>query len=505
MTLAIEMKDITVTFPGVIANDNIHFSLKKGEIHGLLGENGAGKSVLMKTLYGMHIPDKGKILVNGNEEEIDSPSTAIKLGIGMVHQHFMLVPHLTVAENIILGRELTNNKFFIDMKKTLKQVSVFCDQYNLCINLELPIHTLTVGMQQRVEILKTLYRGADILILDEPTSVLTPHEAKELFKAIKALKDQGKTIVFISHKLKEVLQICDKITVLRKGRVVGTVKTSETNQNELAKMMVGRKVKLSYQKEETKKDKIVLKIENLKTLDDRGIPALKGINLNVNSFQILGIAGIQGNGQTELVEVITGLRKANQGKVILNDENITRKSPKDRINMGISHIPEDRQKRGLILDFSVMENLILGSQDIEPFSNDKIRINSTKVIDFTKKMIEDFSIKTPSLDTKVRYLSGGTQQRVVVARELSKNPRLIVAAQPTRGLDVGATEYVHSKLIEMRDKGTAILLISADLDEVWMLSDKIAVIFEGKIVAIKDPKETDRREIGLLMAGAKLE
>lgn len=505
MTLAIEMKDITVTFPGVIANDNIHFSLKKGEIHGLLGENGAGKSVLMKTLYGMHIPDKGKILVNGNEEEIDSPSTAIKLGIGMVHQHFMLVPHLTVAENIILGRELTNNKFFIDMKKTLKQVSVFCDQYNLCINLELPIHTLTVGMQQRVEILKTLYRGADILILDEPTSVLTPHEAKELFKAIKALKDQGKTIVFISHKLKEVLQICDKITVLRKGRVVGTVKTSETNQNELAKMMVGRKVKLSYQKEEIKKDKIVLKIENLKTLNDRGIPALKGINLNVNAFQILGIAGVQGNGQTELVEVITGLRKANQGKVILNDENITRKSPKDRINMGISHIPEDRQKRGLILDFSVMENLILGSQDIEPFSNDKIRINSTKVIDFTKKMIEDFSIKTPSLDTKVRYLSGGTQQRVVVARELSKNPRLIVAAQPTRGLDVGATEYVHSKLIEMRDKGTAILLISADLDEVWMLSDKIAVIFEGKIVAIKDPKETDRGEVGLLMAGAKLE
>jgi simple sugar transport system ATP-binding protein len=505
MTLAIEMKDITVTFPGVIANDNIHFSLKKGEIHGLLGENGAGKSVLMKTLYGMHIPDKGKILVNGNEEKIDSPSTAIKLGIGMVHQHFMLVPHLTVAENIILGRELTNNKFFIDMEKTLKQVSVFCDQYNLCLDLESPIYTLTVGMQQRVEILKTLYQGADILILDEPTSVLTPHEAKELFKAIKALKDQGKTIVFISHKLKEVLQICDKITVLRKGKVVGIVKTSKTNQNELAKMMVGRKVKLSYQKEETKKDKIVLKIENLKTLDDRGIPALKGINLNVNAFQILGIAGVQGNGQTELVEVITGLRKANQGKVILNDENITSKSPKDRINMGISHIPEDRQKRGLILDFSVMENLILGSQDIQPFSNDKIRINSTKVIDYTKKMIEDFSIKTPSIDTKVRYLSGGTQQRVVVARELSKNPRLIIAAQPTRGLDVGATEYVNRKLIEMRDKGSSILLISADLDEIWMLSDKIAVIFEGKIVAIKDPKETNRREVGLLMAGAKLE
>jgi simple sugar transport system ATP-binding protein len=505
MTLAIEMKNITVTFPGVIANDNIHFSLKKGEIHGLLGENGAGKSVLMKTLYGMHIPDKGKILVNENEEKIDSPSTAIELGIGMVHQHFMLVPHLTVAENIILGREITNNKFFIDMKKTLKQVSVFCEQYNLCMDLELPIHMLTVGMQQRVEILKTLYRGADILILDEPTSVLTPYEAEELFKAIKALKDRGKTIVFISHKLNEVLQICDKITVLRKGKVVGTVKTSETNQNDLAKMMVGRKVKLSYQKEEKEEDKIVLKIENLKTFDDRGIPVLKGINLEVKKYQILGIAGVQGNGQTELVEVITGLRKANQGKIILDNKNITRKSPKDRINMGISHIPEDRQKRGLILDFSVLENLILGSQDIPPFSNDKIRINSRKTFDFANKMIEDFSIKTPNKDTKVRYLSGGTQQRVVLAREFSKNPRLIIAAQPTRGLDVGATEYVHSKLIEMRDKGSAILLISADLDEILMLSDKIAVIFEGKIVAIKDPKETKRKEIGLLMAGANIE
>jgi len=469
MTLAIEMKDISVTFPGVIANDKIYFSLKKGEIHGLLGENGAGKSVLMKTLYGMHIPDKGKILVNGNEEKIDSPSTAIKLGIGMVHQHFMLVPHLTVAENIILGRELTNNKIFLDMKKSLKNISVFCDQYHLCIDLGAQIYTLPVGMQQRVEILKTLYRGADILILDEPTSVLTPQEAEELFKAVKALKDRGKTIVFISHKLKEVLQICDNITVLRKGKVVGTVRTSETNQNELAKMMIGRKVKLSYQKQETKKDKVVLKIDNLKTLDDRGIPALKGVNLNVNAFEILGIAGVQGNGQTELVEVITGLRKANEGKIILNDVNITGISPKDRINMGISHIPEDRQKRGLILDFSVAENLILGNQDIPPFSNDKIRINFEKITNFAKKLIKDFSIKTPNKDTKVRFLSGGTQQRVVVAREFSRDPRLIITSQPTRGLDVGATEYVHNKLIEMRGQGSAILLLSADLDEIWML------------------------------------
>ncbi|MBT8171309.1 ABC transporter ATP-binding protein [Candidatus Bathyarchaeota archaeon] len=505
MTLAVEMKDIIVTFPGVMANDNINFSLKKGEIHGLLGENGAGKSVLMKTLYGMHIPDKGKILVNGNEVRIINPSIAIKLGIGMVHQHFMLVPHLTVAENIILGQELTTNKFFLDMKKTLEHVSVFCDQYNLCIDLDSQIHSLPVGMQQRVEILKALYRGADILILDEPTSVLTPQESEELFKAVIALKDQGKTIVFISHKLKEVLQICDRITVLRKGKVIGTVKTVDTNQNVLAKMMVGREVKLSYNKEENKKKKFVLKVENVETINDRGVPALKGVNLNVNSFEILGIAGVQGNGQSELVEVITGLRKANKGKIILNDKNITGISPKNRIKMGISHIPEDRQKRGLILDFSVMENLMLGSHDTPPFSNDKFRINYEKIVDSAEKLIKDYKIKTPNKDTKVRYLSGGTQQRVVVAREFSRNPRLIITAQPTRGLDVGATEYVHSKLIEMRDQGSAILLFSADLDEIWMLSDRIAVMFEGKIVAIKDPKETNRQELGLLMAGAKLE
>ncbi len=505
MTFVIEMKDITVTFPSVIANDKINFSLQKGEIHGLLGENGAGKSVLMKTLYGMHRPDSGQIFVNGNEEKIDNPSTAINLGIGMVHQHFMLVPHLTVSENIVLGKEPTTKRIFLDTKKIQNDLSVFCDKYNLDVDLGSKIYTLPVGMQQRVEILKALYRGADILILDEPTSVLTPQEAEELFKAVKALKSQGKTIVFISHKLREVLKICDNITVLRKGKVVGTLKASETNQNELAKMMVGRKVKLTYKKEEKITDKIILRIENLEAISNLGISALKGVNLNVKTSEILGIAGVQGNGQTELVEVITGLRKATKGRVILNNEDITGKSPKERLKLGISHIPEDRQKRGLISDFSVLENLILGSQDLPPFSNDKIRINFTKVIDFAKKLIRDFSIKTPNEKTEVRYLSGGTQQRIVVAREFSRSPRLIIAAQPTRGLDVGATEYVHNKLIEMREQGSGILLLSADLDEIWMLSDKIAVIFEGKIVAIKNPEETGKREIGLLMAGANLE
>ncbi len=505
MTFVIEMKDITVKFPSVVANDRVNFFLQKGEIHGLLGENGAGKSVLMKTLYGMHRPLSGQILVNGNEEKIDNPSIAIRLGIGMVHQHFMLVPHLTVSENIILGQEPTTKRIFLDTKKIKSDLSIFCDEYNLCVDLGSPIYTLPVGMQQRVEILKALYRGADILILDEPTSVLTPQEAEELFKAIEALKNQGKTIVFISHKLKEVLKICDNITVLRKGKVIGTLKASETNQNELAKMMVGRKVKLSYKKEEKTIDKIILRIENLKALNNLGISALKGVNLNVKTSEILGIAGVQGNGQTELVEVITGLRKATEGRVILNSEDITGKSPKERLKLGISHIPEDRQKRGLIPDFSVWENLILGSQDSPSFSNDKIRINFTKVVDFAKKLIRDFSIKTPNEDTEVRYLSGGTQQRVVVAREFSRNPRLIIAAQPTRGLDVGATEYVHNKLMEMREQGSGILLLSADLDEVWMLSDRIAVIFEGKIVAIKNPEETDKRQIGLLMAGVNLE
>jgi ABC-type uncharacterized transport system ATPase subunit len=505
MTLVIEMRNITVKFPGVVANDNINFSLQKGEIHGLLGENGAGKSVLMKTLYGIHRPDSGQIFINGKEKKIDSPATAIKMGIGMVHQHFMLVPHLSVSENIILGQEPITKRVFLDLKKIKNDLSIFCDKYNLRIDLESPIYTLPVGMQQRVEILKALYRGADILILDEPTSVLTLQEAEELFKAVEVLKNQGKTIVFISHKLKEVLKICDNISVLRKGKVIGTVKASETDQNQLAKMMVGRKVKLSYKKEEIISDKIVLQIENLKTINDLGILALKGVHLNVKASEILGIAGVQGNGQTELIEVITGLRKATEGTVKLNSEDITGKSPKDRLKLGISHIPEDRQKRGLISDFSVMENLILGSQDLPPFSNDKIRIDFTKVIDFSKKLIRDFSIKTPNKDTEVRYLSGGTQQRVVVAREFSRNPRLIIAAQPTRGLDVGATEYVHDKLIEMKEQGSAIILLSTDLDEIWMLSNRIAVIFEGKIVAIKNPKETNKREIGLLMAGANLE
>jgi simple sugar transport system ATP-binding protein len=503
MTVAIEMKGITKIFPGVVANDKIDFVVERGEIHGLLGENGAGKTVLMSILYGLYRPNEGKIFANEKEVEIDSPSTAIKLGIGMVHQHFMLVPSLTVAENIILGKESTKNRVLLDMKRTLKDLKDFCERYKLKVDLEAPVYSLPVGVQQRVEILKALYRGADILILDEPTSVLTPQEVEELFKAIRALKEQGKTVIFISHKLREVLTICDRVTVLRRGKVVGTVKVAETNMDELAEMMVGRKVVFTFEKKQVSAKDVVLKVEDLKAVDDRGLPALRGITFEVYTFEILGIAGVEGNGQTELVEVLTGLRKATGGKILLEGTDITEASPNERIRLGISHVPEDRNKRGLILDFSVMENLILGSHDKPPFTIGRFRLNVREASDYAKKLIKDFSIKTPSEDTSVRHLSGGTQQRVIVAREFSRKPKLIIASQPTRGLDVAATEYVRKKLVEMRDQGCAVLLISADLDEIWALSDRIAVIYEGEMVAIKDPEKTNEQELGLLMAGVK--
>ena len=554
------MRGITKRFPGVVANDKIDFIVEKGEIHGLLGENGAGKTVLMKILYGLYKHDEGKIFIDGKEAEIDAPSTAIKLGIGMVHQHFMLVPSLTVAENIVLGNEPTRNKVLLDTDRALNSVKEFCDRYKLEVDLKAPVHALPVGEQQRVEILKALYRGAGILILDEPTSVLTPQEVQELFKAIRALTEQGKTVIFISHKLKEVLAICDRITVLRRGRVVGTVKANETNVGELATMMVGREVFSTFEKKRPEAKKAVLRVENLEAFDDRNLPALKGVSFDVFAYEILGIAGVEGNGQTELVEALTGLRKATAGSILLDSIDVTRAPPHERIRQGTSYVPEDRHKRGLIMDFSVMENIILGSQDQPPFAKGLVRINAKEVLDrakklmdslhlgsrvridfrevlscakklieslilgsrdkptfakglfrldireasdYAKRLIGEFSIKTPSKDTPARHLSGGTQQRVVLAREFSRNPRLIIACQPTRGLDVGATEYVLSKLVDMRNEGCAVLLISADLDETWALSDRIAVIYEGRIVAVKDPEKTTESELGLLMAGAK--
>ncbi len=503
MTPAVELRGITKSFPGVLANDHIDFSAEKAEIHGLLGENGAGKTVLMSIFYGLYRPDEGKILVNGEEVEMDSPAKAMRLGVGMVHQHFMLVPSLTVAENITLGREPTKNSVLLDKEKMLKDVKECCQIYKLDVDLEAPVHSLSVGVQQRVEILKTLYRGADILVLDEPTAVLTPQEVEDLFNAVRALKEEGKTVIFISHKLKEVLAICDRITVLKRGRVVGTVKASDTDLGELAEMMVGRQVVTTFEKRQTEERETVLKVMGLKALDDRGLPALRSVGLEVHSSEILGVAGVEGNGQTELVEVLMGLRRATEGKVLLDDAEITRATPEERIRSGISHIPEDRHKRGLVPDFTVMENLILGSHKEPAFTKWGFSLDFDKAINFSKELIGDYSIQTPSVETPARHLSGGTQQRVIVAREFSRRPKLIIAAQPTRGLDVGATEYVRGKLVEMRDQGSAVLLVSADLDEIRILSDRIVVMYEGEIVAIKDPKTTSEQELGLLMAGGK--
>jgi len=496
------MTGITKTFPGVVANDKIDFVVEKGEIHGLLGENGAGKTVLMSILYGLYKPDEGEILIDGKEAGIDSPRTALKLGIGMVHQHFMLVPSLTVVENIVLGKELTKNRVLLDIDKALNDVKGFSDRYKLDVDLNAPIQALPVGAQQRVEILKALYRGADILILDEPTSVLTPQEVQELFRALRALRQQGKTVIFISHKLREVLAICDRITVLRRGKVVGTVKANETSLDELTRMMVGREVALRLEKRRPETRKVVLKVESLEAVDDRGLHALKGVSFDIASCEILGIAGIENNGQTELVETLTGLRKVKAGRILLDNIDITKESARKRIERGTSHVPEDRHKRGLIMGFSVMENLILGSQNTPKFARNFV-INIRRASHFTGELIDEFSIKTPDKDTLVQHLSGGTQQRVILAREFSRNPKLIIASQPTRGLDIGATEYVRYKLVEMRNQGCAILLISADLDEIWALSDRIAVIYEGRIVATREPEKTNEFELGLLMTGGK--
>jgi len=497
------MRGITKAFPGVVANDHVDFSAEKGEIHGLLGENGAGKTVLMSLLYGLYRLDKGEILIDGEVVEVDSPSTAMRLGIGMVHQHFMLVPSLTVAENIILGMEPVKNGFLLDAEMMLNEVGEFCERYRLDVDLEAPVHTLSVGIQQRVEILKALYRGADVLILDEPTAVLTPQEVDELFKAVRALREEGKTVIFISHKLREVLAICDRVTVLKKGRVVGTVDASETDQGRLAEMMVGREVVYTFEKDYCEAGEPVLVVEGLEALDDRNLRALRGVELEVCHSEILGMAGVEGNGQTELIETLMGLRRPTAGRVLLNGSDITSASPRERIRAGISHVPEDRHKRGIIPDFTVMENLILGSHTNVKFTKWGWVLDLAEASDYSDEMIGDYSIDTPSRDALARNLSGGNQQRLVVAREFSRKPKLIIAAQPTRGLDVGATEYVRRKLLEMRDQGSAVLLLSADLDEIWAISDRIAVLYEGRIVATRDPKETSEQELGLLMAGGR--
>ncbi len=503
MTSAVEMKGISKAFPGVVANANINFILEKGEVHGLLGENGAGKTVLMSILYGLYQPDRGQIFVNGKPVVIDSPATAIKLGIGMVHQNFMLVPSLTVAENIVLGHEPRRNNLLFDTAEAINQTRALSVRYGLQVDPKATVNSLPVGIQQRVEILKALFRGAEILILDEPTSVLTPQEAEHLFDAVKTLRQQGQSVVFISHKLKEVCAICNRVTVLRKGTIVGTVDVDKTNPKELAEMMIGREMLPTCRKEKHASATTVLQVEKLSATNDRKLPALRDVTFTVRKSEILGIAGVEGNGQTELVEVLTGTRKPVSGRITLNGEQIQNLSTHERIERGFSNVPEDRQKKGLIVGFSVQENLILGRHDKPPFAKKWLRLDPKRIADFAEQQIQEYSIKTPSKDTLAGNLSGGTQQRVVVAREFSAEPKLIIAAQPTRGLDVGATDYVRRKLLEMRDKGAAILLISTDLEEILALSDRIAVIYEGNIVAIRESHETNEIDLGLLMTGGK--
>lgn len=503
LSAVIEMKGISKSFPGVKANDNINLTVNEGEIHVLLGENGAGKSTLMNILYGLYTPDEGEIFVKGKKVVISNPNVAISLGIGMVHQHFMLVPPFTVAENIILGSE-PRKGLSLDMNRAIEEVLELSKKYELKVDPNAKVQDITVGMQQRVEILKTLYRGAEILILDEPTAVLTPQEIKELGIILKSLVSQGKSIILITHKLKEVMSMSDKVTIIRSGKVIDTLKTSETSIEELAEKMVGRKVSFAVKKDDAKIGKPILQVKGLKALDNRGLEAVKGVDLEVRSGEILGIAGVDGNGQNELIQAITGLRRTEKGQVLINGKDVTNLSTKEIIDSGLGYIPEDRHKRGLILNFPLYENSILGSQRSKKFKKG-IGMDYKKIRDYAKKLIKEFDVRTPSEKVFAKSLSGGNQQKMIIARELDRDPVLLIASQPTRGLDVGAIEFVHQRLIEQRNKGKAVLLVSLELDEIMDLSDRIAVMYDGKIIDTVNAKETNELELGIMMAGGRSE
>ncbi|ASA96142.1 MULTISPECIES: ABC transporter ATP-binding protein [Anoxybacillus] len=501
MEYVIEMLNIRKVFGNFVANDNITLQLKKGEIHALLGENGAGKSTLMNVLFGLYQPDGGEIRVKGKKVNIVNPNVANDLGIGMVHQHFMLVDTFTVTENIILGSEPTKGGQ-IDIEKAEQEVRELSERYGLAVDPKAKIADISVGMQQRVEILKTLYRGADILIFDEPTAVLTPQEIQELIQIMKSLVREGKSIILITHKLKEIMEVCDRVTVIRRGKGIGTLNVSETNPNELAALMVGREVHFKTEKQPPKAGKPVLEIENLVVKDSRGVTAVDHLNLTVHAGEIVGIAGVDGNGQTELIEAITGLIKSESGSIRLNGKEIRNLTPRQITETGVGHIPQDRHKHGLVLDFSIGENMVLQTYYKEPYSKRGV-LNFKAIYDKARQLIQEFDVRTPDEYTKARALSGGNQQKAIIGREVDRDPDLLIAAQPTRGLDVGAIEFIHKRLIEQRDKGKAVLLVSFELDEIMNVSDRIAVIYEGKIVAIVDPKETTEQELGLLMAGSK--
>jgi simple sugar transport system ATP-binding protein len=500
MEYVVEMLNIRKEFPGIVANDDITLQLRKGEIHALLGENGAGKSTLMGMLFGMYQPNKGSIKVNGKEVKISNPNVANDLGIGMVHQHFKLVSNFTVTENIILGNELKKG-IVIDTKTAAKRIAELSSKYGLNVDPNAKIEDISVGMQQRVEILKMLYRNAEVLILDEPTAVLTPQEIHELINIMKGLVKEGKSIIIITHKLKEIKAAADRCTVIRRGKYIGTVEVGPTSEAKMAEMMVGREVSFKVFKKECKPGKEVLKIENLCVKNNKKVLGLKNFSLEVKAGEILGIAGVEGNGQTELVEGITGLRKIESGNIYFNQESISNDSIRSRIHKGIGHIPEDRQKRGLVLDYSVDDNMVLEVYNKEPFSKHGL-LNRKAINEYAEGIIKKFDVRSGKGGSSIiRSLSGGNQQKAIVGREIELDPELLIAVQPTRGLDVGSIEYIHKRLVEHRDNGKAVLLVSLELDEILNLSDRIAVINNGELVGIVNAAETNENEIGLMMAG----
>ena len=498
----IEMRDITKVFGEFVANDKINLHLRKGEIHALLGENGAGKSTLMNMLAGLLEPTSGEIVVNGQVVNLDSPSKAASLGIGMVHQHFMLVEAFTVAENIILGSELTKNGV-LDIAGASKEIKALSERYGLAVDPSAKVADISVGAQQRVEILKTLYRGADILIFDEPTAVLTPSEIDELMAIMKNLVKEGKSIILITHKLDEIRAVSDRVTVIRRGKSIETVEIAGATNADLAEMMVGRSVSFKTEKQVSQPKEVVLSVKDLVVNENRGVPAVKNLSLDVRAGEIVGIAGIDGNGQSELIQAITGLRKVESGSIELKGDSIVGLPPRQITELSVGHVPEDRHRDGLILEMMISENIALQTYYKEPHSKNGI-LNYSNITSYAKKLMEEFDVRAASEIVPAAALSGGNQQKAIIAREIDRDPDLLIVSQPTRGLDVGAIEYIHKRLIEERDNGKAVLVVSFELDEILNVSDRIAVIHDGKIQGIVSPETTNKQELGVLMAGGNL-
>jgi simple sugar transport system ATP-binding protein len=495
----LELRGITKRFPGIVANDDVSLDLRRGEVHALLGENGAGKSTLMNVLYGLYHPDEGEIRIKGEPLQMSSPRAAIDAGIGMVHQHFMLIPVMTVAENIVLANEPTRERVLLDYEAAARRVRDLSDAFRFRIDPHARVEDITVGQQQRVEILKALYRNADILILDEPTAVLTPQEAKELFEILGTLTREGMSIIFISHKLNEVLEIADRVTVLRRGKRIETLPAAGATEAQLARLMVGREVLLRVEKAASTPGEPLLQVADLHVSDDRGLEKVRGVSLEVRAGEIVGVAGVDGNGQTELIDAIAGLRRATSGRIVVAGEDVTGDSVKETLDTGLGHIPEDRQRRGLILDFSLAENLALHDYDSPPGS----RLGwlfPKRLVARARTLLREFDVRGGGPQTRAGGLSGGNQQKVVLAREIDRNPSVLIAAQPTRGLDVGAIEFVHRRLVEERAAGRGILLVSLELEEILSLSDRILVLYEGELVGEFPPSATEE-ELGVAMTG----